>query len=235
MPLNPDPTPTVEAIGVTRVFGTDETVTALYDVSMSVQPGEFVSIEGPSGCGKSTLLHLLGALDTPTSGAVRFAGFDLSELNDDERARLRRHSIGMVLPIVELVPTMKAWENVAIASLLGGRTVSEGRSKAEELLDSVKLGHRTNTLAARLSTGEAQRVALARALYNDPQLLIADEPTSFLDSVRSDEVVSLLRSLADDGRTIVMATHDTRAAAYADRSIRLLDGQRLDAPCEAAG
>lgn len=233
MPSNPDPTPTVQAIGVTRVFGTDETVTALYDVSMSVQPGEFVSIEGPSGCGKSTLLHLLGALDTPTSGAVRFAGSDLSKLNDDERARLRRGSIGMVLPIVELVPTMKAWENVAIASLLGGRTVSEGRARAEELLDSVKLGHRTNTLAARLSTGEAQRVALARALYNDPQLLIADEPTSFLDSVRSDEVVSLLRSLADDGRTIVMATHDTRAAAYADRSIRLLDGQRIDARCEA--
>ena len=229
MPSSRDAPPTVETVGLTRVFGTDGIVTALDDVSVRVHPGEFVAVQGPSGCGKSTLLHLLGGLDTPTSGIVRFDGVDLSAMNDNDRSRLRRRRIGMVLPMVDLVPTITAWENVAIGSLLDGRAVADGKARAEELLDSVKLAHRAQTIAARLSTGEAQRVTLARALYNDPQLLVADEPTSFLDSVRSDEVVALLRDLANDGRTIVMATHDARAAAYADRSIRLRDG-RVVAP-----
>ena len=220
--------PVVEAVGVTRVFGTDGMVTAVDDVSVSIAPGEFVAIQGPSGCGKSTLLHLLGGLDTPTAGTVRFGGVDLTTLTDNERTLLRRSRIGVVLPIVELVPTLTTWENVAISLLLDGRAMAEGRTRAAELLDAVKLSDRTHTAASRLSTGEAQRVAVARALYNEPQLLLADEPTSFLDSVRSDEIVGLLRSLADGGRTIVMATHDVRAAAFADRSIRLLDGRVVE-------
>ncbi|WP_420623571.1 ABC transporter ATP-binding protein [Candidatus Poriferisodalis sp.] len=223
--------PIVETVGVTRVFGTDGTVTALDDVSISVSGGEFVAIQGPSGCGKSTLLHLLGGLDTPTAGTIRFGGVDLAALTDNERTRLRRRSIGIVLPIVELVPTLTTWENVAISLLLDGRAMAEGRARATELLDAVRLSDRTHTVASRLSTGEAQRVAVARALYNEPELLLADEPTSFLDSVRSDEIVGLLRTLANDGRTIVMATHDARAAAFADRSIRLLDGHVVQDVC----
>ena len=215
----------VETVGVTRVFGTDGNVTALDDVSLSVAHGEFVAIQGPSGCGKSTLLHLLGGLDTPTAGTVRFGDVDLATLTDNERTRLRLDAIGIVLPIVELVPTLTTWENVAISLLLDGRPMAEGQDRATELLEAVKLPDRVLTVASRLSTGEAQRVAVARALFNDPQLLLADEPTSFLDSVRSDEIVGLLRTLANSGRTIVMATHDARAAAFADRSIRLLDGR----------
>ena len=217
--------PVVETVGVTRVFGTDGTVTALDDVSVSIAAGEFVAVQGPSGCGKSTLLHLLGGLDAPTAGIVRFGDVDLATLTDNERTQLRRNRIGIVLPIVELVPTLTAWENVAIALLLDGRSMAEGQAWAEELLGVVQLADRSRTVASRLSTGEAQRVAIARALYNEPQLLLADEPTSFLDSVKSDETVGLLRNLADGGRTIVMATHDARAAAFADRSIRLLDGR----------
>ena len=215
----------VETVGVTRVFGTDGNVTALDDVSLSVAHGEFVAIQGPSGCGKSTLLHLLGGLDTPTAGTVRFGDVDLATLTDNERTRLRLDAIGIVLPIVELVPTLTTWENVAISLLLDGRPMAEGQDRATELLEAVKLPDRVLTVASRLSTGEAQRVAVARALFNDPQLLLADEPTSFLDSVRSDEIVGLLRTLANSGRTIVMATHEARAAAFADRSIRLLDGR----------
>lgn len=215
----------VETVGVTRVFGTDGNVTALDDVSLSIAHGEFVAIQGPSGCGKSTLLHLLGGLDTPTAGTVRFGDVDLATLTDNERTRLRLDAIGIVLPIVELVPTLTTWENVAISLLLDGRPMAEGQDRAAELLEAVKLPGRVLTIASRLSTGEAQRVAVARAIFNDPQLLLADEPTSFLDSVRSDEIVGLLRTLANNGRTIVMATHEARAAAFADRSIRLLDGR----------
>ncbi len=218
-------TPIVETVGVTRVFGTDGNVTALDDVSLSIAYGEFVAIQGPSGCGKSTLLHLLGGLDTPTAGTVRFGDVDLATLTDNERTRLRLDAIGIVLPIVELVPTLTTWENVAISLLLDGRPMAEGQDRAAELLEAVKLPGRVLTIASRLSTGEAQRVAVARAIFNDPQLLLADEPTSFLDSVRSDEIVGLLRTLANNGRTIVMATHEARAAAFADRSIRLLDGR----------
>ena len=220
----------VETVGVTRVFGTDGNVTALDDVSLSIGHGEFVAIQGPSGCGKSTLLHLLGGLDTPTAGTVRFGDVDLATLTDNERTRLRLDAIGIVLPIVELVPTLTTWENVAISLLLDGRPMAEGQDRATELLEAVKLPDRVLTVASRLSTGEAQRVAVARALFNDPQLLLADEPTSFLDSVRSDEIVGLLRTLANSGRTIVMATHDARAAAFADRSIRLLDGLVVQDP-----
>lgn len=204
-------------------------VKAVDGVSFCIHRGEFVAVQGPSGSGKSTLLHLLGGLDLPTTGTVRFDGVDLAEISDDDRSALRRHHMGIVLPIVDLIPTLTTWENVAISLLLDGRRIAEGQARAYELLERVGLRPRGRSTAAQLSTGEAQRVALARALFNRPGLVLADEPTSYLDSVRSDEVVSLLRTLADQGNTIVMATHDARAAAYADRSIRLLDGRLVTA------
>lgn len=219
----------VEATSVSRRFGHGaDAVQALFNVSIGVHPGEFVALEGPSGCGKSTLLHLLGGLDVPTEGTVRFGDTNLADLDDTDRSRFRREHIGMVLPVVELISSLTAWENVAMPLLLAGRKLASGRQRAEELLSQVGLGHRRTTNAARLSTGEAQRVSLARSLFNQPALLLADEPTSHLDSVRADEVLVLLRRLADDGQSIVMATHDPRSAAYADRSVRLLDGRLVD-------
>ena len=222
--------PVVEAIDACRIFGAGiEAVTALDGVSLAVYPGEFVALEGPSGCGKSTLLHLLGGIDLPTSGRILFGRAELATMTDDTRSELRRNRVGMVLPLVELIRTLTVWENVATPLLLAGKRLSSGRVRAEHLLDQVGLGLRANASAGRLSTGEAQRVALARALFHEPELLLADEPTSFLDSVRSDQILKLLRQLADEGQAIVMATHDPRAAAYADRSVRLLDGSVLDA------
>ncbi len=221
----------VGAVDLTRIFDADPgeasagVVRAVDGVSVEIRAGEFVAVQGPSGCGKSTLLHLFGGLDLPTSGIVHFDGIDIATLDDDERSALRRKYMGIVSPVVDLIPTLTAWENVAVPLLLAGGRVGSGRERAHELLDQVGLASRAGHEAGRLSTGEAQRVTLARALFNDPTLILADEPTSYLDSVRSDEVVALLRRLADDGGTIVMATHDPRAAAYADRSIRLLDGR----------
>ncbi len=222
----------LETFNISRRFGVGEdSVLALSGVSIAINAGEFVALEGPSGCGKSTLLHLLGGLDVPDQGEVRIAELGaipattLSSLDDSARSRFRLEHIGMVLPVVDLIGSLSSWENVAMPLLLAGKRLSTGRTRAESLLRDVGLSHRINVGASRLSTGEAQRVSLARALFHKPPLLIADEPTSFLDSVRSDEVLRLLRCLADGGQTIVMATHDARAAAYADRSIRILDGQ----------
>jgi putative ABC transport system ATP-binding protein len=222
----------VEVESVSRRFGSEgDTVRALSEVSMTVDEGCFIALEGPSGCGKSTLLHLLGGLDVPDEGSVRlgptkqFASTTLSRLDDSTRSRFRLEHIGMVLPVVDLIGSLASWENVAMPLLLAGKKLSTGRARAESLLNDVGLAHRMNIAAGRLSSGEAQRVSLARALFNEPALLVADEPTSFLDSVRSDQIMQLLRRLADAGQTIVMATHDARAAAYADRSVRLLDGR----------
>ncbi len=223
------PTAVVEAARVSRQFGTgDDAVQALFDVSIRIRHGEFVALEGPSGCGKSTLLHLLGGLDVPSDGTVHFGSVSLPHLDDTARSQFRREHIGMVLPVVELISTLSSWENVAMPLLLAGRKLSSGRTRAEELLHDVGLSHRVSTSAGRLSTGEAQRVSLARALFNEPTLLLADEPTSFLDSVRAEEILRLLRRVADGGQAIVMATHDPRSAAYADRSVRLLDGRLIE-------
>ena len=219
----------VEASALHRTYGSGvDAVRALVDVSVRIAPGEFVAVEGPSGCGKSTLLHLLGGLDVPDEGHVTFGAVRLSGLNDGQRSAFRRDRVGMVLPVVELIPSLRLWENVASSLLLSGTRLASGRGRAQLLLEAVGLGHRADAFSGRLSTGEAQRTSLARALFNEPQLLLADEPTSYLDSVRGDEVLKLLRDLADRGQSIVMATHDSRAAAFADRSVRLFDGRVID-------
>jgi putative ABC transport system ATP-binding protein len=219
----------IQAAEVSRRFGSgDDTVLALDAVSMAVAEGEFVALEGPSGCGKSTLLHLLGGLDLPTQGTVVCGGSTLCDLDDAARSRFRLDHIGIVLPVVELIGSLSSWENVAMPLLLAGKKMAAGRARAASLLADVGLGHRVEVAASRLSSGEAQRVSLARALFNEPALLLADEPTSSLDSVRGDEILQLLRRLADGGQSIVMATHDARAAAYADRSVRLLDGRTVN-------
>jgi putative ABC transport system ATP-binding protein len=222
--VSSDPKPAVELRGVTKVFGSGETrVPALAGVSLTVARGEFVAVMGPSGSGKSTLLHLIGALDVPTSGSVRVGGDDLGSLDDNRLTLLRRRRIGFVFQAFNLLDMLTAQENVALPLELEGR--ADALAGAAEALALVGLSQRRAHLPGQLSGGEQQRVAIARALVMDPLLLLADEPTGNLDSTHGDQVMALLRTLADErGQTIVMVTHNASHAALADRLVRLRDG-----------
>ena len=216
-----------ELRGVERRYlkGTAE-VRALRDVDLDIHAGEFVSIEGPSGSGKSTLLQLLGALDTPTSGTVRFEGQDLSRARDGALTDIRCKKIGFIFQQFNLIPTLTAIDNVAIAIPPQRMAKAERRARAAELLRRVGLSARVNHLPSRLSGGEQQRVAIARALANSPEVIVADEPTGNLDSESAAEVMGLLVELrAEDGVTVIVATHDEDVAREASRRVRMRDGR----------
>jgi putative ABC transport system ATP-binding protein len=216
-----------ELRGVERRYMRGSTpVLALHDVDLDIQAGEFVSMEGPSGSGKSTLLQLLGALDTPTSGTIRFEGSEMSAASDGSLTRIRGEEIGFVFQQFNLIPTLTAEENVGIAMIPHGHPKAERRERAAALLERVGLGGRLAHLPSRLSGGEQQRVAVARALANRPRVIIADEPTGNLDSASAQDVMSLLNELqsGEDAVTIVVATHDADVASRAGRRIRLRDG-----------
>jgi putative ABC transport system ATP-binding protein len=199
---------------------------ALRGVSLRIEAGEFVSIMGPSGSGKSTLLHLLGALDTPTTGKALFAGRDLRAMSDRERSRLRRTRIGFVFQFFNLLPTLTAAENVALPLLLDGQPRAGAVKRAAAALEHVGLHPRQDHYPDELSGGEMQRVAVARALVTEPDAVLCDEPTGNLDSATSQEVLGLLRSLPESGRRcVVMVTHDAQAAAYGDRVVKIRDGR----------
>jgi putative ABC transport system ATP-binding protein len=215
-----------ELQGIRRVYRTGGgEVAALDGVTLRIGAGELVAIEGPSGSGKSTLLQLLGALDRPTDGSLRFDGRELSSLSDAALTALRSRSIGFVFQSFNLIPTLTAVENVEAAMVPIGGDRAGRRARALELLESVGLGARATHLPSRLSGGEQQRVAIARALANEPQLILADEPTGNLDSATAEDVVDILRSLADRGVTVVIVTHAADVAAVASRRIRLRDGR----------
>jgi putative ABC transport system ATP-binding protein len=222
----------MEVVDVTKVYQQGQRcVQALRGVSLRVEAGEFVSIMGPSGSGKSTLMHLLGALDTPTSGRALFQGYDLLKLSDRERSLLRRNRIGFVFQFFNLVPTLTAVENVALPLLLGGRPRREARDRALIALERVGLAHRGDHFPDEMSGGEMQRVAVARALVAEPEAVLCDEPTGNLDSATSKEILGLLRELPEKGRrAVVMVTHDPQAAAYGDRIIHIRDGLIDDQP-----
>lgn len=206
-------------------LGTVEVV-ALDGVCLEVEAGSFVSVMGPSGSGKSTLLHLIGGLDTPTGGLVEINGKDLSTLTDEELTLFRRRNLGFVFQFFNLLPTMSAWENVALPRLLDGVKLGEVKPRAIDLLEMVGLGKRANHKPSQLSGGEMQRVAVARALVADPILVLADEPTGNLDSRSGAAVLDLLReTVSNDGRTVIVVTHDSKAASVADRIVRLQDGK----------
>jgi putative ABC transport system ATP-binding protein len=206
-----------------------QSIRALDGVSFAVDAGELLCIVGPSGSGKSTLLHLLGGLDTPTAGRVVVGGRDLQDLSDEELTAFRRHQIGFVFQFFNLLPTLSAWENVAVPRLLDGRRLARSRDEAAALLEEVGLGERIDHRPAELSGGEMQRVAIARALINDPSLILADEPTGNLDSRSGRLVLDLLRqSATGDGRALVLVTHDEQVAAVADRVVELADGRLVD-------
>ncbi len=203
-----------------------QTVRALDDVSLQLNGGEFISVVGRSGAGKSTLLHLLGALDSPDSGSIRVNDAELAAMSDDEQSRFRRHQVGFIFQFFNLLPTLTAWENVAVPALLDGRGLREVRDRARQLLDLVGLTSRADHRPSELSGGQMQRVAVARALLMDPPLILADEPTGNLDSTTGAAVLDLLRHVAHDGddRAVLMVTHDVEAAALTDRVITLHDG-----------
>ena len=205
-------------------------VTALDNVALKVNEGEFVAIQGTSGSGKSTLLNILGGLDHPTSGEVFFNEKPLAPFSKREMARYRRYSVGMIFQNFNLIPTMNAQENVGLALAFGGLRGNQRSRRASELLDRVGLADRLTHRPGELSGGEQQRVAIARALANSPKVLLADEPTGNLDSTRAHELLGLLRRMAtDDALTILMVTHDRElATSFADRIIQMKDGRVVE-------
>ncbi len=220
--------PILEARHVSREYRMKaETVRALSDVSVSIDRGEFIAIIGSSGSGKSTLLNLFGGLDRATSGEILFDGKSLAPLSSWEMSRYRLRSVGMIFQSFNLIPTMTARENVSLALAFAGLSPSDRRKRALGLLDRVGLSHRSEHLPSELSGGEQQRVSIARALANEPQALLADEPTGNLDSNRAAEVIGLLDEMRrHHGKTIVLVTHDYELAEkYATRVIRLKDGK----------
>jgi putative ABC transport system ATP-binding protein len=200
-------------------------VPALDDVSLDVQPGEFVAIVGPSGSGKSTMMHILGCLDRPTAGAYELAGTPVAELDDDGLAKLRSRTIGFVFQSYNLLPRTTALDNVATPLLYQGIGRRERAERARAALDRLGLADRVTHEPTELSGGQQQRVAVARALVTEPALILADEPTGNLDSRSGADVMGVFRELHASGRTIVLITHDAEVAASASRRIHLLDGR----------
>jgi len=201
-------------------------VDALRGITLKILPGEIVAVTGPSGCGKSTLLHILGALDTPTSGQAYLEGHPLHSLNDDKLTTLRRLKIGFVFQFFHLLPTLTVEENVLLPLLLSGRVNASARDRANDLLKSVQLADRSHHRPHQLSGGQLQRAALARALIHQPSILLADEPTGNLDSASSTMVIDLITQLArKEKTTVVLVTHSEEIARTADRRVALVDGR----------
>lgn len=216
----------MQLVNVTKTYRQgSRTVNAVRGVDLTVPSGEFLSIMGPSGSGKSTLLHLLGALDTPSTGDVIFETLRLQDMSDRQRSLLRRTKIGFVFQFFNLIPTLKGVENVALPLLLGGFRRGEAIEKAKVALERVKMSHRADHFPEEMSGGEMQRVAIARALVTDPVAILCDEPTGNLDSKTSRDILQLLRELPEAGKcSLVMVTHDRKAAEYGDRLVFIQDG-----------
>lgn len=219
----------VDLVDVVREYRSGgQVVRALDGISLQISGGEFTSVIGPSGSGKSTLLNLLGALDTPDAGSISVNGCDIASLSEAGRSEFRRHKVGIVFQFFNLLPTLSAWENVAVPRLLDGQRLGPARKEATRLLELVGLGNRVDHRPGELSGGQMQRIALARAMMMDPLLILADEPTGNLDSGTGAAIVDLLRGIAHSAgsyRTVVMVTHNDEAASAADRVIMLHDGQ----------
>jgi len=225
LPSTPQDAIRLDAVRKTYHQGKTQ-VNALDGVSLAIPERRLVAVMGASGSGKSTLLHVVAGLARPTSGRVALFGHNIGDMSDDERTRLRRTHVGLVFQSFNLLPTMSAEENVSLPLLINGRSMRAARERAAHWLDVVGLSDRRSHRPDELSGGQQQRVAIARALINEAPLLLADEPTGNLDSRTGEEILGLLHALVTEhGRTVVIVTHEARAAGYADRVVTLKDGQ----------
>lgn len=203
-------------------------VHALRDVNFELQQGEFVAVMGTSGCGKSTLLHLLGGLDSPSSGEIILGGQRIDQRNETQRAIMRRKQVGFVFQRFNLINNLTVADNIELPALMAGISAKKAEAKRQALLDELGIGDKANALPSQLSGGQQQRVAIARALINEPAVLLADEPTGNLDSQSAREVLNLLRRYHQNGQTILLVTHDAKVASMADRVITMRDGQIVE-------
>ncbi len=217
----------IRTVNLQRQYQMGKTVVnALAGVDLQIRRGEFVALVGPSGSGKSTLLNLIGGLDRPTKGEIWIDDLELGRASDKKLVSFRRDRVGFIFQSFNLLPTNRAWENVALPLMLAGTGRAERQSRAELLLEQVGLGDRADHRPAELSGGQQQRVAIARALANKPVLILADEPTGNLDSHTGREVLTLLQNLVrNENVTLLMVTHDATAASFADRIVHMRDGE----------
>ncbi|MDE6460976.1 MAG: ABC transporter ATP-binding protein [Paramuribaculum sp.] len=208
-----------------KVFRTSEIETsALNGVNIEVKDGEFVAVMGPSGCGKSTLLNIIGLLDNPTSGSYEIDGQEVSGLKENERTNLRKGNIGFVFQSFNLIDELNVAQNIEVPLTYMNIPAAKRKQMVKEILERVNLGHRAKHYPTQLSGGQQQRVAIARAVVTNPKILLADEPTGNLDSANGKEIMELLNELNRGGTTIIMVTHSSNDASYADRTINLFDG-----------
>ena len=212
--------------GLTRIFLTEEVkTTALQEVKLEINEGEFVSLMGPSGCGKSSLLHILGLIDNPSSGSYKFLGEEVADYTESRRTQIRKANIGFVFQSFNLIDELTVFENVELPLIYNGTPHGERTKRVEEVLEKMDMSHRMKHFPLQLSGGQQQRAAVARAIVNSPKLILADEPTGNLDSEHGEDVMNILSQLNEEGASIVMVTHSEHDAAFAGRVVQLLDGK----------
>ena len=215
----------IQISNLQKIFHTEDMETwALNDVNLSVKPGEFIAIMGPSGCGKSTLLNILGLLDTPTRGSYLLNGVEVSHMKENERVDVRKGVIGFVFQSFNLIDELTVEENIELPLIYLGLDKKERRERVHKVMERMGIAHRSGHYPSQLSGGQQQRAAIARAVVANPKLILADEPTGNLDSKNGKEVMTLLSELHKEGTTIVMVTHSQHDAQYANRIVKLFDG-----------
>ena len=228
----------IELMKVSKVYdmGAEVQVQALKDINLTIMRGEYVAIMGPSGSGKTTLMNIIGCLDTPTGGKYLFDGVDVSDMDDNELAKIRNQGIGFVFQTFNLIPRSDALHNVELPLIYSGVTASDRKDRAKKTLEMVGLADRIHHKPNELSGGQRQRVAIARALINNPSIMLADEPTGNLDSKTGDEIMLFFEELHKKGNTIILVTHEEYIAEHSRRIIRIKDGMiESDLPLEKNG
>ena len=219
----------IQLENIKKIFRTEEVETcALREVNLEVKEGEFVAIMGPSGCGKSTLLNILGLLDNPSEGKYLLDGKEVSTLKESERTDIRKGVIGFVFQSFNLIDELNVYENIELPLLYMGVPAKERKRRVEAAMDRMAISHRRKHFPNQLSGGQQQRVAIARAVLANPKIILADEPTGNLDSKNGKEVMNLLSELHQEGTTVIMVTHSQHDASYADRIVRLYDGEIVE-------